>query len=214
MAARQAKLKYPFAQYTVYANRIGTGIPEKEIRKEYTRLRDILRKRIETINKSEFAGQGIAGQFPDGLPKLSEMRPEDLPYVLQQFATAINSSSGSLKGLRHRRRETIKSLQERGYTHIDKTNISSFARFMEEARERGLEKVYGSDTIATLYDTTIAIGISPDEVMKDFAWWVDYVENIEEVSFKLRKRGEDVTAESIRKELENVTVESIGEELG
>lgn len=202
MATRQASLKYPFAQYTVYANRIGSGIPENEIRKEYTRLRDILQKRIKTIQKSEFAGQGIAGQFPQGLPKLAEIRPEDLPYLLQQAATAINSRAGSLKGLRHRRSETIKSLQERGYTNIDETNISSFARFMEEARERGLEKVYGSGTIATLYDTTIAIGISPDEVMKDFTWWVDNVEDIEEVSYKLRKRGENVTAESIRKELE------------
>lgn len=202
MATRQASLKYPFAQYTVYANRIGTGIPEKEIRKEYTRLRDILQKRIKTIQKSEFAGQGIAGQFPQGLPKLAEIRPEDLPYLLQQAATAINSSAGSLKGLRHRRSETIKSLQERGYTNIDETNISSFARFMEEARERGLEKVYGSDTIATLYDTTIAIGVSPDEVMQDFTWWVDNVEDIEEVSYKLRKRGENVTAEAIREELE------------
>ena len=202
MAVRQASLKYPFAQYTVYANRIGAGIPDTEIRKEYTRLRDILQKRIKTIQKSEFAGQGIAGQFPQGLPKLAEIRPEDLPYLLQQAATAINSSAGSLKGLRHRRSETIKSLQERGYTNIDETNISSFARFMEEAREKGIDKVYGSDTIATLYDTTIAIGISPDEVMKDFTWWVDNVEDIEEVSYKLRKRGEDVTAENIRKELE------------
>ena len=201
MATRQASLKYPFAQYTVYANRIGSGIPENEIRKEYTRLRDILQKRIKTIQKSEFAGQGIAGQFPQGLPKLAEIRPEDLPYLLQQAATAINSSAGSLKGLRHRRSETIKSLQERGYTNIDETNISSFARFMEETRERGIDKVYGSDTIATLYDTTIAIGISPDEVMKDFTWWVDNVEDIEEVSFKLRKRGENVTAEAIREEL-------------
>ena len=202
MATRQASLKYPFAQYTVYANRIGAGIPKTEIRKEYTRLRDILQKRIKTVQKSEFAGQGIAGQFPQGLPKLAEIRPEDLPYLLQQAATAINSSSGSLKGLRRRRSETIKSLQERGYTNIDETNISSFARFMEEARERGLERVYGSDTIATLYDTTLAIGVSPEEVMKDFTWWVDNVEDIEEVSFELRERGEDVTADSIRKELE------------
>ena len=201
MATRQASLKYPFAQYTVYANRIGSGIPENEIHKEYTRLRDTLQKRIKTIQKSEFAGQGIAGQFPQGLPKLAEIRPEDLPYLLQQAATAINSSAGSLKGLRHRRSETIKSLQERGYTNIDETNISSFARFMEEARERGIDKVYGSDTIATLYDTTIAIGISPDEVMNDFTWWVDNVKDIEEVSYKLRKRGENVTAEAIRDEL-------------
>lgn len=201
MAERKAELRYSFRQYTVYANRIGAGIPENEIRKEYTRLRDILRKRIETINKSEYAGQGIAGQFPQGLPKLSEIGPEELPYVLQQFATAIRSNSGSLKGLRKRRKETLKSLHESGYTNINAENIASFMRFMEEARDRGLDKIYGSDIIATLYDTTIAIGISPDDVMKDYTWWLDNVEDIEEASYKLRERGEDVTADRIRKEL-------------
>lgn len=202
MATRQASLKYPFAQYTVYANRIGKGIPEKEIHKEYTRLRDILRKRIETINKSEFAGQGIAGQFPEGLPKLSEIQPENLPYILQQFATAIRSNSGSLKGLRKRRKDTLESLHKSGYVNINEKNIAAFARFMEEARDRGLEKIYGSDIIATLYDTTLAIGINPDDVMQDFTWWLDNVDAIEDVNYKLRKRGEHVTAESIRKELE------------
>ena len=202
MATRQASLKYPFAQYTVYANRIGTGIPENEIRKEYTRLRDILQKRIKTIQKSEFAGQGIAGQFPDGLPKLSEIRPEDLPYVLQQFATAIRSNSGSLKGLRKRRAETLKSLHESGYTNINQENIASFARFVEEARDRGLAKVYGSDNIATMFDEAIALGIDPDDVMGDFSWWKDNIDGAEVASAKLRERGEDVTAENIRKELE------------
>lgn len=202
MAARQASLKYPFAQYTVYANRIGKGIPEKEIRKEYTRLRDILRKRIETINKSEFAGQGIAGQFLHGLPKLSETPPEDLPYILQQFATAIRSNSGSLKGLRKRRKDTLESLQESGYRNINEENIASFMRFMEEARERGIAKVYGSDSIARLYDETIDIGIDPDDVLKDFSWWEENIDAVEDAAARLSERGEDVTAENIRKELE------------
>lgn len=202
MATRQAALKYPFAQYTVYANRIGAGIPEKEIRKEYTRLRDILQKRIKTIQKSEFAGQGIAGQFPQGLPKLAEIRPEDLPYMLQQFATAIRSKSGSLKGLRKRRIETVESLHESGYTNINEENIASFARFVEEARDRGLTKVYGSDNIASMFDETIALGIDPDDVLKDFNWWKENIDAAEEAVAELRERGEDVTADSIRKELE------------
>ena len=202
MAERKAELKYSFRQYTVYANRIGAGIPEKEIRKEYTRLRDILRKRIETINKSEFAGQGIAGQFPQGLPKLTEIRREDLPYVLQQFATAIRSNSGSLKGLRKRRKETLESLHESGYTNINQENIASFARFVEEARDRGLAKVYGSDNIASMFDETTALGIDPDDLLKDFEWWKENIDEAEEAASELRSRGEDVTAENIRKELE------------
>lgn len=202
MATRQASLKYPFRQYTVYANRIGVGIPQNEIKKEYTRLRDILNKRIQRINKSDFAGQGISGRFPQGLPKLSEIAPEDLPYLLQQAATALNSRGGSLKGLQIRQSEMVKSLRERGYTNISDSNIRAFASFMEEARDRGLEKIYGSDTIATMYDTIAAHDISPEAIMQDFAWWLDNIDMAETKAAELRERGEDVTAENIRKELE------------
>lgn len=201
MAIRQASLKYPFAKYTVYANRIGAGIPQNEIKKEYTRLRDILNKRIQRINKSDFAGQGIAGKFPQGLPKLAEIAPEDLPYLLQQAATALNSRGGSLKGLQMRQSETIKSLRERGYTNISDSNIRAFANFMEEARDRGLEKVYGSDTIATMYDSVVALDISPEAIMQDFAWWLDNIDMAETKAAEMQERGEDVTAEAIRRKL-------------
>ena len=201
MAERKAELKYSFRQYTVYANRIGAGIPQNEIKKEYTRLRDILNKRIQRINKSDFAGQGISGQFPQGLPKLSEIAPEDLPYLLQQAATALNSRGGSLKGLQMRQSETVKSLRERGYTNITDSNIRAFANFMDEARERGLEKIYGSDAIATMYDSIVALDISPEAIMQDFAWWLDNIDMAGTKAAEMREKGEPVTAEAIRKEL-------------
>ena len=200
MPERKAELKYSFRQYTVYANRIGAGIPEKEIKKEYTRLRDILNKRIQRINKSDFAGQGIAGKFPQGLPKLAEIAPEDLPYLLQQAATALNSRGGSLKGLQMRQSETVQSLRERGYTNIDESNIRQFARFMEESRDRGLEKIYGSDAIAEMYDSLVAIGVSPESVMTDFKWWLDNIDKAEKSVSEHRERGENVTSEAIRNE--------------
>ena len=201
MAIRQASLKYPFAQYTVYANRIGAGIPQNEIKKEYTRLRDILNKRIQRINKSDFAGQGIAGRFPQGLPKLAEIAPEDLPYLLQQAATALNSRGGSLKGLQMRQSEMVKSLRERGYTNINNSNIEDFARFMEESRDRGLEMVYGSDNVASLYDATVAVGLDPEDIMDDFDWWTTHQDEVAEALERLRNRGEETTAADIRREL-------------
>lgn len=201
MATRQASLKYSFRQYTVYANRIGAGIPQNEIKKEYTRLRDILNKRIQRINKSDFAGQGIAGQFPQGLPKLADIAPEDLPYLLQQAATALNSRSGSLKGLQLRQSETVKSLRERGYTNIDESNIQQFARFMEESRDRGLEMVYGSDNVASLYDATVAVGLEPEDIMDDFDWWLTHQDEVAEAMERIRNKGEETTAADIRREL-------------
>lgn len=201
MAARAASLKYEYRQYTVYAQRIGAGIPESETRKEYTRLRDILNKRIKRIQESDFANQGIAGKFPGGLPKLADIAPEDLPYLLQQAATALNSNSGSLKGLQQRKRSAIESFRERGYTQINETNFTEFVKFLDDAKERGLDKIYGSDYIVNMYEDVQAIGISPDEIMKDFNWWAANIEKAETARDKLKKKGENITAESLRNEM-------------
>lgn len=201
MPTREASLKYEYRQYTVYANRIGAGIPKGEIRKEYTRLRDIINKRIKRIQESDFANQGIAGKFPGGLPKLADITPEDLPYLLQQAATALTSKSGSLKGLQQRQQSAIESFRERGYTQINESNFKEFVSFLEEAKERGLGKVYGSDYIVNLYENSQAIGISPDEIMKDFNWWASNIEKAEQAQIRLENRGEDVTAESLREEI-------------
>lgn len=201
MAVREASLKYEFRQYTVYANRIGAGIPKNEIRKEYTRLRDILNKRIQRIQESTFSNQGIAGKFPGGLPKLADIAPEDLPYMLQQAATALTSKSGSLKGLQQRQKSAIESFRERGYTQINESNFKEFVNFLEEAKERGLGKVYGSEDVVNLYENSQAIGISQDEIMKDFNWWASNIEKAEQAQIRLENRGEDVTAETLREEI-------------
>lgn len=201
MALRAASLKYEYRQYTVYAQRIGAGIPESETRKEYTRLRDILNKRIKRIQDSDFANQGIAGKFPGGLPKLADIAPEDLPYLLQQAATALNSNSGSLKGLQQRRRSAIESFRERGYTQINESNFTEFVKFIEEARERGLDRIYGSDYIVSMYEDVQAIGINPADVMNDFNWWAANIEKAETARDKLKKKGENITAELLRNEM-------------
>lgn len=232
MAERKAELKYSFRQYTVYANRIGAGIPKNEIKKEYTRLRDILNKRIQRINKSDFAGQGIAGKFPKGLPKLADIAPEDLPYLLQQAATALTSKSGSLKGLQQRQQSAIESFRERGYTQINESNFKEFVDFLEEAKEKGLAKVYGSDSVVNLYENTQAMGLSPEEVMQDFNWWAENIENAETAQATLEENGIDIedvdeglkwwtvhlektraALEKLKKKGENITAEKLREEM-
>lgn len=232
MAAREAKLKYELRQYTVYANRIGAGIPKGEIRKEYTRLRDILNKRIQRIQESDFANQGIAGKFPKGLPKLADITPEDLPYLLQQAATALTSKSGSLKGLQQRQQSAIESFRERGYTQINESNFKEFVNFLEEAKEKGLAKVYGSDSIVNLYENSQALGLSPDDIMRDFNWWTENIEKAETAQATLEEMGigadeanEDLkwwtenlekvksARDKLKQKGENITAEKLREEM-
>lgn len=197
-----ASLKYPFAQYTVYQHRIGKGLAESEARREYTRIRAILNKRIARIqSNAEFAGLGIAGQFPQGLPPLAQISPQDLPYKLQQAAQALTSARGSLKGLKQQRAAAIKALREQGITTVTTKNYREFYQFMHEARDRAYDRLYGSDSVAQLYDDLVNAGVvNPLYVIdRDFEW---YLENIDSTTPQRRTSTEPVTALQLRKELE------------
>lgn len=197
-----AQLKYPFGDYTVYQHRIGKGLGDSEARKEYTRLRSILNKRIARIQSTQdFAGLGIASQFPQGLPTLAEIAPADLPYRLQEAAQALTSARGSLKGLKQQRTRAIESLRESGITTVTEKNYREFYQFMHEARDKAYDKIYGSDQVAQLYDDLVNAGVkNPLYVIdRDFEW---YLHNIDAGTPQRRKSTQAATALQLRKELE------------
>lgn len=190
MPARyNASLKYPFARYTVYQQRTGTGLSQSEARKEYTRLRSILNKRIERINASSFAGQGISGRFPLGLPTIKDLEQgvataytasgksriyniNDLPYLLQEAAQAVTSKSGSLKGLKQQQSQRIATLRAKGFTFVDVSNIREFGEFMQRAYELGIDQVWYSNT--TMTGEKKKYSQSVDEIRKAFEEYHKY----------------------------------------
>lgn len=179
--ARTDVLKYDFDNYYVDALKSGT-LTIKEMRSEYSRLRKIANARLEALGRSKFSSTQAyilnVGKYVT-LDKIESER--DLMYKLYHLARFVTAKSGSVTGQYEIRRNAIESLRERGLGFVNEKNFELFGQFMEEARIRGYAKIYGSERVSELFGTATKKGIKPEELLKDFTFWMKNRQNLEEM---------------------------------
>lgn len=153
-------------------------VDSKEVRREYTRLRDIAQKRLKRI---EAASKGATDwtrtetykTYRNGVPKLSDISREHLPYELAKLSRWVESEYSKIGYLKKRMRSSIKKLHERGYDFVNERNFLDFTEFMEEYRRQKLDHIYGSPDVVELYGALKERGISSGEVYDKFYDWLE-----------------------------------------
>lgn len=119
----------------------------REIRSEYTRLRDIMQKRIKR------------GGLNLEIPKLRDLKGNaDLAKEFSRLNRLIASETTTKRGLERIEDRTIGTLEKHKFTGINKTNIKEFGRFMEWFREKytvelpeGRKQIFDSDTAVAIF---------------------------------------------------------------
>lgn len=126
---------------------------EKDVRKEYSRLRSIYRKRYERLVKSEYSDIRLVKERP-----ISRYKPlkdiednRELYHLLSELANIV-SSDYTVSRLKNREKEKMEHLND-AYglelkTHEDLLN---FGKFMEKIRDFAQDRIYDSDFAVELY---------------------------------------------------------------
>lgn len=169
------------------------NMPEKEVRKEYSRLAAIMNKRLKRIGETEFSQTETYRQYHNYFTSSRGVNTETLIYKLSAAARlAENKESGSLTRMKAQRRKSIETLHENGINFVNESNFFDFADFMEEARMMKLDRLYDSgDDIAQLFAESKKLGIDKDAIFNDFDNWLKNVNALK----KMRK----VSAKTIKK---------------
>ena len=126
----------------------------KDVRKEYSRLRSIWRKRYERLLKSEYKDINLVTDRPiQRYKQLKDITSDrEIYHLLSELATIIASDRTTVTGLKKREKEQMKKINElygaELQTHEDLLN---FGRFMETLRDFAVNRIYDSDFAADLY---------------------------------------------------------------
>lgn len=127
---------------------------KKEVRKEYSRLRSIWRKRYERIVKSDYKNINLVKDRPIQRYKvLKEIRSDrELYHLLSELATIIASDRTTVTGLKKQEKEQMKHINDVYGTEL-KTHedLLNFGRFMEKLRDFASDRIYDSDLAVDLY---------------------------------------------------------------
>ena len=126
----------------------------KDVRKEYSRLRSIWRKRYERLVKSDYKDINIVTDRPIQRYKpLKEITSDrEIYHLLSELATIIVSDRTTITGLKKREKEQIQHINDVYGTDL-KTHedLLNFGSFMEQIRDFALDRIYDSDFAVELY---------------------------------------------------------------
>lgn len=126
----------------------------KDVRKEYSRLRSIWRKRYERILKSDYKDINLVKERPiQRYKQLKDITSDrEIYHLLSELATIIGSDRTTVTGLKKHEKEQIKHINDVYGTEL-KTHedLLKFGRFMEQIRDFASDRIYDSDFAVDLY---------------------------------------------------------------
>lgn len=167
--------RYPPEVYIPAAVRYGY-IDIAEARAEYSRLRSAAVKRLQRLSRTEGARYSAYQMYgKEGFAPLPKnATPAEVGRALADVHHFLEMKTSSISQIRESQRQAIKTLQERGYSFVTKSNIKEFGEFMEAARQAKVVSANrgGSPIIVELYETVKRLQIPPEEVRRNFTAWL------------------------------------------
>lgn len=172
--AKRASLSYEPEFYS--PSNIRTYIKENgvaDIRKEYTRLRDISQKRLKRMGSTMWARTRTYKRNVNHYPLLKDIKSEaELASRLSDLSRFISRKTGTVSGMEAQMRKALKTLHENQYNFVTRENYLDFGEFMEEYRFQKLDEQYDSGDAAETYNLLEQHRIDPTKVKEDFEFWL------------------------------------------
>lgn len=160
---------------------------EKEIRKEYSRLRKVATGRLKTLEKSEWGKRADTWRsYRDAFPSGRGRSTGEIAHRLSQAYYFLSLKGSSVTGLREIRDDFIKTMNDDGYTWINKDNYFDFIDFMESVRAYYDSVSYDSDRAVEVFDVLTDNGFTSDSLRGDYEWWF---ENYRKIKSKPNTKG-------------------------
>lgn len=126
----------------------------KDVRKEYSRLRSIWRKRYERLLKSDYKDINLVKDRPiQRYKQLKDITSDrEIYHLLSELATIIASDRTTVTGLKKQEKEQMQHINDVYGTEL-KTHedLLNFGRFMEQIRDFASDRIYDSDFAVDLY---------------------------------------------------------------
>lgn len=126
----------------------------KDVRKEYSRLRSIWRKRYERLLKSDYKDINLVKDRPiQRYKQLKDITSDrEIYHLLSELSTIIASDRTTVTGLKKQEKEQMQHINDVYGTEL-KTHedLLNFGRFMEQLRDFALDRIYDSDFAVELY---------------------------------------------------------------
>lgn len=202
--AKIARPTYEFSWYTpseIKAKLDAGGDLEREVRKEYTRLRDISQKRLKRLAAAGYTDTEVYQRNYRHYPKLKDIKSKsELAQRLSDLSRFVASSQSTVKGIKEREKKVLETLHENDYDFVNEGNLKDFGEFMKLYRDEMMDSAgFDSGDAAELYSVIEKHKLDPEKIAEDFEF---YLENLEAAKELALRKGSTGNTDKFKKRLE------------
>lgn len=142
----RADLKWDKEEYMV--SKLGKR-DIKEVKKEYSRIRSILRKRVERMQGTEWDRSKFYKTYIKGIKTIKELVDDrELYHELNKLARALISQRSSIKGLIEEKEHFLEVINRKDSAYkgiIDEDNYWEYIDYLNALQDAGIKYTYDSE---------------------------------------------------------------------
>lgn len=176
---KPVKFNLPVDQYTPYALLVKLGreeITEKDLRKEYTRLRNIAQKRVARLKADPLLKhlENVKDAISTGFPTLKEIGKSSTALAgnLAGVRAFLGKEESTVYGARRKFERNVQKAREVVGDFVNEGNYPDFDRFMRYARETTRGFRIGSPEIEDFFDRNAGKYNTQDDLENAFYLWL------------------------------------------
>lgn len=162
---KYVQFTFPISAY--HPEALQNGYTERELRREYSRLRDIAQKRLKRLGASEFSDtqdyKYNVGRF---IPTREVSGMDELSHLLSDISKFLTASLSTVTGQKEYRRKSIESLNEGGLKGINEGNFRKMTNMLEWA---SAFKEYDPSELVRMINAYAEAGVDLDLVFQHLA---------------------------------------------
>lgn len=160
----------------------------REVRKVYSELRKVAYMRQKRLKQS-FPESGLTGTGKYWrFPMTKNLSDAGAAAALADVSLFLKNPLTTVRAQRKQLEELSETFSERFGITIPKNLIPQFFSFMDELRARYGAKMVDSERVADLFEQMQRKNISQENVMKNFSFFMENLDEIKDMTIPKRKR--------------------------
>ena len=159
---KYVQFAFPISAY--HPESLQEGYTERELRREYARLRDVAQKRLKRLGASEFSDtQAYQYNKERFIPTREISGMDELSHLLSDISRFLTASLSTVTGQKEYRRKSVESLNENGLKGINEGNFRKMTNMLEWA---SAFKEYDPSELVRMINAYAAAGVDLDLVLR------------------------------------------------
>lgn len=162
--------------YKAYSVSEALAMDRQTLRKQYAKLSYVARQRVKSLS-AKFPGYADVENYYSKTREyapLRSLRDETDKQIAIRFSQLTRYLAGGTSteiGFSSSIESTVKRLNFHGFKYINTENVIYFYRFMEDARARGVETIFGSEQMVDLFERAHKRGLSHEQILANMDRW-------------------------------------------